>query len=403
MKKSDESNNRLQEDSSVTVHGLRRFNKRQGTVGSNSSIIRNCQGIETLNRSGKVLDSWHSAEKDEEATYFWNSDDMGRTKNNNSFLRSIISNNYTSVAQGNCMNSSEAKHSCTTGPISQRMQKIIPCGYAPNRFPVTVTTVPRECWPKTCCANPFYAFSGTNTLPSARISSSSPSAIQPLPSTSSFNPLSASEQTVYLTSDDGCKSQTLPVGLLRRFENDASVRGVLGMEREKFSKFHLGSEIFHRKLSFSKRNGGRECTSGNGRQLHEGALDKKKEAVEDVKKKRGAFLIWSSGDKGIKNVRNKSSKGASSHEKPRMPKFLQSFCCCIRPEATIKAKRRTLHPAPSTSTPQSLITQVTKNPQNGTNLNGTSVSVNDSYSANDYDGTGEYVPIGCTATDLFWD
>lgn len=57
------------------------------------------------------------------------------------------------------------------------------------------------------------------------------------------------------------------------------------------------------------------------------------------------------------------------------------------------AKRRTLHLVPSTSTPKLLITQVTKNVQNGTNQNGTNVSVNDSYSADNYDDINEYVPM----------
>lgn len=56
-------------------------------------------------------------------------------------------------------------------------------------------------------------------------------------------------------------------------------------------------------------------------------------------------------------------------------------------------KRQILHPVPSTSTSQSLITHITKNSQNGAHVNGTSVGVNDSYSADSYDDTGGCVPV----------
>ncbi|KAL3998471.1 dullard-like phosphatase domain protein [Acanthocheilonema viteae] len=326
MEKNDESNIRSQEDSSVAVHGLRRFNIRQGAPLSSSSTLRNCKGIEvpsssrSMYQNGKILDSWHSAE-DVGATCFWNHDDIEWTKNDISLLRSVITSSYAGVEPGSNMNSSEANHSNADGGASQRLQKIVPCGYAPNRFPLTVASTPRPCWPKICYGNSAYTFSGTVTLPSTRIVPDSQPMTQSTPSASSLSASSVNEQIIYpklsFASDGGSgkKSQTLMAGLLRRFENEA------------------------------------------------------------------------------KNVRNKSSKSASSRGKPHVPKFLQSFCCCIRPEATIKAKRRTLHPVPSTSTPQSLITQVTKNSQNGTNVNGTSVNVNDSYSADSYDDSGEYVPM----------
>uniref|UniRef100_A0A0R3RIA8 Uncharacterized protein n=1 Tax=Elaeophora elaphi TaxID=1147741 RepID=A0A0R3RIA8_9BILA len=387
MKKSDESNNRSQEDSSTAVHGLRRFNLRQETSLSSNNTLRNCKGIEvsgnsrTMYQNGKIVDSWRSDEDDLDATYFWNHDDMERTKNDISLLRSVITSSYAGVEFDGSVNSSKGNHSRPDKGTAQRLQKIVPCGYAPNRFPVTVTCTPRPCWPKTCYGNPAYTFSGTITSPSTKIiPGSSSSRTQPTPSTSGFDTSSANEQIIYpkspSTSDTGPnkKSQTLLIGLFHRFENE----------------------------TLDRRGG---AVEGNSR--------------------RDALLIWlASKDKAdclfldfgafplcsvysfisprfleAKNVRNKPSKSASSRGKPHMPKFLQSFCCCIRPEATIKAKRRILHPVPSTSTPQSLITQVTKNSQNGTNVNGPNISVNDSCSADSYDDTGEYVPMFLDSKD----
>ncbi|VDK65057.1 unnamed protein product [Onchocerca ochengi] len=402
MKKSDESNNRSQEDSSSAVHGLRRFNMRQGTSLSGSNVLNNGQGIEVPSSSrstyqnGKILDSWHNAKDNASATYFWNQDDMERTKNDISLLRNVITSNYSSVAPGNSMNSSEENYNRADGATSQGLQKIVPCGYAPNRFPVTIIPAPRPCWPKTFYGNPAHTFSGTVTLPSTRIISASSSMTQPIPSTSGFNSLSANEQIIYpkspsaSDSNPGGRSQMLLIGLLRRFETGTSTPDILEAEHKKFGKNDSGSEFFCRKLSFPKHNSVKECADGRHPQL--GTFDKRGGAVENVNDKHNARLIWSlSKDKEIKNVRNKSSKSVSSRVKPHMPKFLQSFCCCIRPEAAVKAKRRTLHPVPSTSTPQSLITQITKNSQNGTNVNGT--TVNDSYGLDNYDDTREYVPM----------
>ncbi|VDP17863.1 unnamed protein product [Onchocerca flexuosa] len=402
MKKSDESNSRPQEDSSLAVYGLRRFNMRQGISPSSSNVLNNGQEIEvpsssrSMYQNGKILDSWHNAKDNASATYFYNHDDMERTKNDISLLRNVITSNYSSVAPGNSMNSSEANYNRADGATSQGLQKIVPCGYAPNRFPITITPTPRPCWPKTFYGNPAHAFSGTVTLPSTRIISASSSVTQPIPSTSGFNPLSANEQIVYpkspsaSDSNSGGRSQTLLIGLLRRFETGTNTPDILETERKKFSKNDSGSEFFCRKLSFPKHNSVKGCADGKHPQL--GAFDKKESAVENANDKHNARLIWSlSKDKEVKNVRNKSSKSASSRVKPHMPKFLQSFCCCIRPEAAIKAKRQTLHPVPSTSTPQSLITQITKNSQNGTNVNGT--TVNDSHGIDNYDDTGEYVPM----------
>ncbi|OZC12609.1 hypothetical protein X798_00240 [Onchocerca flexuosa] len=454
MKKSDESNSRPQEDSSLAVYGLRRFNMRQGISPSSSNVLNNGQEIEvpsssrSMYQNGKILDSWHNAKDNASATYFYNHDDMERTKNDISLLRNVITSNYPNVAPGNSMNSSEANYNRADGATSQGLQKIVPCGYAPNRFPITITPTPRPCWPKTFYGNPAHAFSGTVTLPSTRIISASSSVTQPIPSTSGFNPLSANEQIVYpkspsaSDSNSGGRSQTLLIGLLRRFETGTNTPDILETERKKFSKNDSGSEFFCRKLSFPKHNSVKGCADGKHPQL--GAFDKKESAVENANDKHNARLIWSlSKDKGdylffglwyfspmychelmifniisswtsnltffkilemslkfplissgfseVKNVRNKSSKSASSRVKPHMPKFLQSFCCCIRPEAAIKAKRQTLHPVPSTSTPQSLITQITKNSQNGTNVNGT--TVNDSHGIDNYDDTGEYVPM----------
>uniref|UniRef100_A0A1I7VYF3 Uncharacterized protein n=1 Tax=Loa loa TaxID=7209 RepID=A0A1I7VYF3_LOALO len=401
MKKTDESNNQSQEGSSLVIHGLRRFSVRQGT--SNNSL--NCKGIEvsgtskSLYQNGEVLDSWHNAEDDVSATPFWNHDDMERTRNDISLLKSVVTNSYTGMTPGSSMNSSEVNHSRADGTTSQRLQKFVPCGYAPNRFPVTLTSIPRSCWPKTCYGDPAHTFSGTITLPSTRIVPASSSTTQSVPSTSGLGTLSANEQIIYpkspSTSNSGPrnKSQTLLVGLLRRINNGTSTSSVLEAEHKKISKIDLGSEFFYRKLSFPKYSAVKECTSADSRKSQKEKLDKKG-AVEGANSRRDTLLIWSvSKDKEAENIRNKSSKSFLSRGKPHMPKFLQSFCCCIRSETAIKAKRRILHSVPSTSTPQSLITQVTKNSQNGTNINGTSVSVNDSYSADSYNDTREYVPM----------
>ncbi|KAM3720409.1 Carboxy-terminal domain RNA polymerase II polypeptide A small phosphatase [Dirofilaria immitis] len=401
MKKSDESNSRLQEDSSLAVHGLRRFNIRQGVPLSSRNILNNCQGIEMSNTSrsiyqnGKILDSWHN-EDDASAANFWNHDDMEKTKNDVSLLRNVITNSYMSVAPGSNVNLNEANYARTDGATSQELQKIVPCGYAPNRFPVNVTPAPGSCWPKTCYGNSAHTFSNAVVLPSTRIISAS-SSTQPIPSTSGFNPSSTNEQIIYskspLANDIGpsSKPQTLLIGLLRRFENGFSTPGILETERKKLNKVNLGSEFFWGKLSFPKHNSVNGCADRLS-QLE--ILDKKGSNVEDANNKRDTRLIWSvSKDKEVKNVRNKSSKSASSRGKPHMPRFLKSFCCCVQPEASNKTKRRTFHPVPSTSTPQSLITQITKNSQNGINVNGTNVSVSDSYAADSYDDTAEYVPM----------
>lgn len=312
MKKSDESNSRSQEDSSLIVHGLRRFNIRQGTSLSSSNVLRNCKGIEVsgtarpLYQNGKILDSWHSAEDDVGATYFWNHDDMERTKNDISLLRSVITSNYTGVAPGSSMNSSEANHNRADGATSQRLQKIVPCGYAPNRFPVTVTPTPRSCWPKTCYGNPTYTFSGTIAIPSTRIIPDSSSVTQPVPSTSGFGTSSANEQIVYPKSPSisdsgpGDRSQTLLVGLLRRFENGTNTSDILKTGRKKFSsKIDLRSESFCQKLSFPKHSAVKECTSADGRKPQLETVDKKGGAVEGGDGRRDALLIWSlSKDKG---------------------------------------------------------------------------------------------------------
>ncbi|KAK6106209.1 dullard-like phosphatase domain protein [Brugia pahangi] len=399
MKKSDERNSQSLEGSSLAVHGLRRLNVRQGASLSSSNVLRNCKGIEVLDaskslyRKSKILNSWYSAEDNMSATCFWNHDDMERTKNDISLLGNVITSTCTGVASGSNMNLNEVNHSRVEGATSQGLQKIVPCGYAPNRFPVTVTSTPRSCWPKTCYENPSYTSSGAVSLPSLRLIPRPPSIMQPVPSTSDFGISSANEQIIHsksmLASDSspGDRSQTLLVGLLRRFENGTGIR------YKNFTKINLADEFSCQKLSFPKHSAAKECTNVDGGVSQLKTLDKEGYVVEGANSKHDALFIWSlSNDKEPKNIRNKSSSVAS-RGKPHMPKFLQSFCCCIRSEATAKTKRRTLHPFPSTSTPQSLITQEIKNSQNCTNVNGTNVSVNDSYSADNYDDTGEYVPM----------
>lgn len=227
MKKSDESNSRLQEDSSVAVHGLRRFNMRQETPLTNSNVSR------SMYQNDNILDSWHNADE-VGATYFWNHDDMERTKNDISLLRGVITNSYAGVEPGDSMSSAEANHRRVSGGASQQLQKIVPCGYAPNRFPVTVTSTSRPCWPKTCYGNSAYTFSGTITLPSAIIPGSL-SVTQPAPSTSYFGISSVNEQIVCPKSPSASnassdkKSQTLLTSLLRQFENGTNTSRILQM------------------------------------------------------------------------------------------------------------------------------------------------------------------------------
>ncbi|CAG9538030.1 unnamed protein product [Cercopithifilaria johnstoni] len=286
MKKSDELNSQSQENSSIAVHGLRRFNIRQRTTLSSSSTLGNCKDIEvsgtsrSMNQDGQILNSLHTTENDVGATYFRNHDDIEWTKNDISVLKSVIKSSYIGVEPGSSADSIETNHSRADGGTSQRLQKIVPCGYAPNRFPVTVTSTP-QFWPKTCYGNPAYAFSNTINLPSTRIILGSSSMTQTALSTSSFGISSANEQIDYSKSPSasdaspGEKPQTLLIGLLRRFENGMNTSRVLQMECKKFSKVDLGNEFFSRKLSFPRHSAVKECAGANDRELQLETLDKK--------------------------------------------------------------------------------------------------------------------------------
>ncbi|EJW84637.1 hypothetical protein WUBG_04450 [Wuchereria bancrofti] len=304
MKKSDGRNGRSLEDSSLAVHGLRRLNVRQGTSLSSSNVLRNCKAIEvsgtskSLYQNSKILNSWYSAEDNMSATCFWNHDDMERTKNDISLLRNVITSSCAGMASGSSMNLNEANHSRVEGATSQGLQKIVPCGYAPNRFPVTVTSTPCSCWPKTCYENPSYTSSGAVSLPSVRIIPGPPSMVQPVPSTCGFGTSSANEQIIHskstLASDGGPgdSSQTLLVGLLRRFENGTE------MGRKNFTKINLASEFSCQK-SFPKHNAVKGCTNADGRVSQLKTLDKKGYVVEGANNKRDTLFIWSlSNDKG---------------------------------------------------------------------------------------------------------
>lgn len=236
MKKSDGSNSRSQEDSSVAVHGLRRFNLQQGMSLSSSNATRNCKGIEVSATSRSMYQNSrirYSPEDDVDATYFWNHDDVKWTENNTSLLRSATTSNYAAVEPSSSMSSTEVNHSRADESAPKRLQKIIPCGYTPNRFPVTVTSAPHSCWPKTYHETLPYTFSGTITLPSTRIVPDSQSMAEPAPSTSNCGTSSVNEQIIYQKSSSSLganpkeKSQTLLVGLFRRLENGTNTSGVL--------------------------------------------------------------------------------------------------------------------------------------------------------------------------------
>lgn len=220
MKKSNEFSRRLRDVSSL-------FNRRQRTLPSSINILRDCKVIEvsdaskSLYQNDKILDSWNNAES---RVSFYNYVERERRKNDISLNRNIVKNGYIDMASDSSTTSCKVSHIRSVGSTPQRLQKIILSGYAPHRFPVTSTSAPHSCWPKSCYGNSTYFFiSGTINLPSTIPDSSSVE--QPVLSISDFRALSANEeQTDYpnmLVSgrNPGNRSQSFMVRLLRRFGN----------------------------------------------------------------------------------------------------------------------------------------------------------------------------------------
>ncbi|MFH4979377.1 hypothetical protein AB6A40_006086 [Gnathostoma spinigerum] len=80
-----------------------------------------------------------------------------------------------------------------------------------------------------------------------------------------------------------------------------------------------------------------------------------------------------------------ASKQNNSRRKPRIPRFLHSFCCCVWPSSQLREDRKTGgRCATVTTIPEDLITQVKQT----SSINGVcaeSASGNESYTVDDAD------------------
>lgn len=170
MKKSyDDSLNRSREDSpTLAAYGLRRVNVRGTPTTFIPNIQRGPQGAYlergTLRQNGNSVDSWHSSNDDSNKTgkpYYWGSDTKSEPITNRSNDSSYSTSNlmYTSVS---------------STPPSPRHQKIVPSGYAPHRFPVSISYTARPKWPATYNYTPSFTAPNTMSLPSTRVTSGLP-------------------------------------------------------------------------------------------------------------------------------------------------------------------------------------------------------------------------------------
>ncbi|VDN39996.1 unnamed protein product [Gongylonema pulchrum] len=296
MKKFDEPNNRLKEDPTLAAYGLRRLHIRQMPTSSGTSSARTYQNSDvsaaarSRRQNGKILDSWCSAADNAGATYFWNPDDAAalRAKNDINSPRNLSSSGGFGTTGGVGGGGGGGGSNLTSGHLpynhhpavatQQRVQKIVPSGYAPNRFPVSVSYTARPCWPKTYTfatppTSPSYS---SSTLPAANRVTNGAGGPLVVPSTSTFNNPSSSnghaaERIIYpksscpsaTTSNSGSASSPLP----RRFENDnvAHTQALpsASLRNEKSHRIgRLGHGFFRRKLPITKCNGIKEGRGG---------------------------------------------------------------------------------------------------------------------------------------------
>lgn len=304
MKKFDEPNNRLKENSALAAYGLRRLNVRQGPVSS--CTLRSYQGTENpatraRPQNGKILDSWYSTGDSAGATYFWNPDDVKRAKNDINSPRNIgNSGNFgtNTVASGSLTSGSMSYNSAGI-PTQQKPQKIIPSGYAPNRFPVSVSYTARPCWPKTYSyVNSSYSASSTSGTPPVKINGAATAS----PSTSAFSPSSATTECIIFpkpvlsSTSNGTSILSSPNSIPRRFENGTTTAEVITQNHVKSRGIGLKNGFFRRKLSISKRNGCKESTTlprKISRQQQTSGMPDRKANDFGSSSKREAPLIWS--------------------------------------------------------------------------------------------------------------
>uniref|UniRef100_A0A0M3I273 Transcription factor Sp9 n=1 Tax=Ascaris lumbricoides TaxID=6252 RepID=A0A0M3I273_ASCLU len=382
---------RLKESPILATHGFRRLDSKSLRMGTSVCGLPLSQQHH-LSNAAKPLETWQRLENTSGLMYYWSPQNSNSSTNKNSDVSS------------HALSSSRNAYFANGTPAGTHL-KVMPTGYAPNRFPLSTSYN---------CDLPDEPFSSCYSLSASTSGGLSDGAVE-TSSASSAAALVASG-TVYSTAGSVYTN-------LSNVGNSSSL-AYFGEPSARNVEYTTGYENMP-KNSYSSRTF--QNRGASERQALQRVQPRKEDGIigsnnnvvgyfapppivsnektmavcnnESCSFQRDAQPVWTicgkqqvSGEgRQAPTVHNGSSRSSVSRNKPRMPKFLHSLCCCVRPESTTSREKRRSIQGSTIASASSLITQVKKNSSNVTVLNG-NAGTNDSYTVDDSDAA-ESMPM----------
>ncbi|VDK45115.1 unnamed protein product [Anisakis simplex] len=425
---------RLNESPVLTSHGFRRLDGKnvrnnramQGlalsptTSSTSPHLIPRLTNNNASNNSNssKAFDNWHPRINDSSiVNYYWKTP-KPIASNQQSMTTQKATDSSTS--RPSTINSSSRNTYFSNGTITGAHPKVAPTGYAPNRFPLSVS------YNSDLSTETFSSsvYPSSNASTSASISSERISSSHSKPANTSASPIYSSlpsnactitaskAASPYKKNTDSNNNSNIYFGTSSsRNVVDEIVGGYENVPSNSYS-----SRAYQNRLATQRQIPLQGLTDNIAPKLNTisyftpssvNANDKKATTPSPITTKSNTFdrcvhPVWtvqnkqqvSGAAKPTLTVRNgSSSRSSDSRSKPRMPKFFHTLCCCVRPETTAnREKRRSLQQGSTLPNASSLITQVKKNSvNNAANANG-NTAANDSYTIDDSDAA-ESMPM----------
>uniref|UniRef100_A0A915CE81 Mitochondrial import inner membrane translocase subunit TIM50 n=1 Tax=Parascaris univalens TaxID=6257 RepID=A0A915CE81_PARUN len=383
---------RLKESPILATHGFRRLDSKSlfmdiSLCGSPLSQLHH------LSNAANSFETWQRLENTSGMMYYWSPQNSNSSVNKNSDVSShaLSSSRNTYFANG------------TAGGT---YLKVMPTGYAPNRFPLSTSYT---CDPPDEQLSSCYSLSASTSgggISDGAVETSSPSSGAALVSSSTVY---SSAGAAYTNIASVGSSSSLSYFGEPSALNVEYTTGYENVPRNSYSSRTFQSRGCSERQAFQRvqprKEDGIISSSNNvvGYFTPPPIVSNEKNTAvcnnEYCSFQRDAQLVWTicgkqqvSGEgKQTPTVHDGSSRSSVSRDKPRVPKFLHSLCCCVRAESAASREKRRAIQGSAIASASSLITQVKKNSLNVTVLNG-NAGTNDSYTADDSDAA-ESMPM----------